>query len=69
MEITLNGDKKITLSDNALLTAVFPDLEIEITTPGIAIAVNSKVISKSRWELYVLKDGDKVEVVRAFQGG
>lgn len=69
MEITLNGDKKITLSDNAVLSAVFPELEIELTTPGIAIAVNSRVISKSRWQVYVLKDGDKVEVVRAFQGG
>jgi sulfur carrier protein len=69
MEITLNGEKKMEVPPAAVLASVFPELGIELTTPGIAVAVNSRVVSKSRWQVYVLKEGDKIEVVKAFQGG
>lgn len=69
MEIILNGERKIEVNANAVLSSVFPDLGIDISTPGIAVAVNTRVISKSRWQVYVLKEGDQVEVVKAFQGG
>ena len=36
---------------------------------GIAIAVNGAVVPRSQWEARSLKDGDKVEIVRAVQGG
>jgi sulfur carrier protein len=69
MEITLNGQKKIDVPPAAVLSSVFPELGIELNTAGIAVAVNSRVISKSRWQLYVLNDGDQIEIVKAFQGG
>ncbi len=36
---------------------------------GIAIAVNDAVVSRSRWEEHALRDGDRIEIVRAVQGG
>ena len=36
---------------------------------GIAIAVNDTVVSKSRWAEHKLNDGDRIEIVRATQGG
>ena len=36
---------------------------------GIAIAINDAVISKSRWNDHELQDGDRIEIVRATQGG
>ncbi|HET6401788.1 MAG TPA: sulfur carrier protein ThiS [Candidatus Kapabacteria bacterium] len=36
---------------------------------GIAIAINDAVISKSRWTEHELRDGDRIEIVRATQGG
>jgi sulfur carrier protein len=36
---------------------------------GIAIAVNDAVVPRSRWEAHSLKEGDRVEIVRAVQGG
>ena len=36
---------------------------------GIAIAVNDAVISRSRWQEHELRDGDRIEIVRAVQGG
>ena len=43
---------------------------INITSPkGIAIAINNNVVPGAEWESYVLKDEDKVTVIRATQGG
>ena len=36
---------------------------------GIAIAVNDTVVSKSRWNEHKLNDGDRIEIVKAMQGG
>ncbi len=36
---------------------------------GIAIAVNDTVVSRSRWLEHELRDGDRIEIVRAVQGG
>jgi thiamine biosynthesis protein ThiS len=69
MQILVNGDKPIELSENSVLSEIFPRLGIELNSPGIAIAVNGRIISKSLWQTHTLQAGDKVEVVRAFQGG
>lgn len=49
------------------------DLLAELCLPedgrGIAIAINDSVISKSRWTEHELQDGDRIEIVRATQGG
>ena len=36
---------------------------------GIAIAVNRQVIPRSRHHRHVLRDGDRIEAVRAVGGG
>jgi sulfur carrier protein len=36
---------------------------------GCAVAVNGEVIPRSGWEEHVLRDGDRVEVLTAVQGG
>ncbi|AFR36181.1 hypothetical protein B739_1589 [Riemerella anatipestifer RA-CH-1] len=40
-----------------------------IATRGIAIAVNQKVITRSKWEECTLKDGDTILIIKATQGG
>jgi sulfur carrier protein len=49
------------------------DLLQALTLPkdgkGIALAINDAVISKSRWQEHELRDGDRIEIVRAVQGG
>jgi sulfur carrier protein len=37
--------------------------------PGVAVAVNDDVISRSRWAATALADGDRVEILTAVQGG
>jgi len=36
---------------------------------GIAVAVNEEVVARSAWERTELRTGDRVEVLRAAQGG
>ncbi len=36
---------------------------------GVAVAVNQEVIPRSQWSQTALKPGDRVELIRAVQGG
>lgn len=67
MNITVN-DTAYSLEKAKLLQEILADLKID-TGRGIAVAVNQKVISKSEWNTYELKDNDSVLLIRATQGG
>ncbi len=43
--------------------------ELNLKTEGIAVALNYEVISKKNFDFAEIKDGDKVDVVKAVQGG
>ena len=36
---------------------------------GYAIALNGVLIRKDKWQTTTLNDGDRIEIVRAVQGG
>ena len=36
---------------------------------GVAVAVNDRVVTRSKWPEHALAEGDRVEIVRATQGG
>jgi sulfur carrier protein len=38
-------------------------------TGGIAVAVNDRIVRKSAWSEHKLIDGDRIEIVKAVQGG
>jgi sulfur carrier protein len=40
-----------------------------INTNGTAFAVNEKVVPKTEWEKFELKDNDKILIIKATQGG
>lgn len=43
---------------------------LELESPkGFAIAHNGRLVRRDEWEQTYLGDGDKVEIVRALQGG
>lgn len=69
MEIKINGDLHTDVIEQSALSDILLKFEIRPETPGIAIAVNEKVISRSRWKEYALQPGDQIEIIRAFQGG
>ncbi len=38
-------------------------------TPGVAVAVNDAVVRRALWAETTLRDGDRVEIITASQGG
>lgn len=69
MNITLNINEQIgEYSQDKTLT----DIVLDYTSNkmlGIAVAVNGKVIPKSKLSDYRLQTGDKILIIKATQGG
>lgn len=63
MNITVNGEAAVHEGTLAALVAdSVPD------RAGVAVAVNDEVVPRASWDR-PLADGDRVEIVRAVQGG
>jgi len=52
-----------TIADLMAARALAPDAR------GVAVALNGRVIPRPAWAETSLRDGDRVEIVRAMQGG
>ena len=66
MILKINGvEKNIHSSSN--LAALL--LELEITSPHYAVALNQEVIPNSKLKQTKIRDGDNVEIVHAVGGG
>ena len=68
MTITMNG-KETNLAAPATLFTLLRENGITENTIGVAVAVNSTVIPRSKWDEVRLADGDNIEVINAVQGG
>ena len=66
MTVTVNGERR-DLAEDTTVAALLAGLAIEAR--GVAVAVNSQVVSRSRWDGTRLQAGDRVEVLGAAQGG
>jgi sulfur carrier protein len=67
VEVSINQEH-FQLSDAGTLADVLPLLHI-LHTDGIAIAVNDTVIPKGEWQSTLLRQDDKIFIIRATQGG
>lgn len=64
--VTLNGDR-VELADQAVLAGAVAVLVG--AGRGTAVVVNGEVVPRGEWGTTVLGEGDRVEVLRAAQGG
>lgn len=70
MRLTVNGQMRDTEASDVAALFVREAEETGIAGPqGIAIALNGRVIRRRDWEATAIRDGDRVEIVRAMQGG
>ena len=51
------------------LAALLAEKALDTAQRGIAVALNGAVVPRAAWEQTTLKPGDRVEIVRARQGG
>lgn len=70
MKLLVNGQSYESTSANLvdLWREKARDLNLE-STKGYAMALNGALIRKDQWEITALADGDRIEIVRAMQGG
>lgn len=66
IRIELNGENQELAKGITL-----PDLvdRLQLTEQALAVAINRQVIPRQKWPECALKDGDRVEIVRAIGGG
>ena len=51
------------------LAALLEEKAVDVAQRGIAVAVNGQVVPRAAWAETPLRPGDRVEIVRARQGG
>ncbi len=66
MKVLVNG-KAVALKERSSVKDLIHVLSI--SNNRIAVAVNNKVVPKEKWASTVLKQGDKVLIVKPIQGG
>jgi sulfur carrier protein len=68
MTVTVNG-KRTSAADSVTLATLLQENGIDANTDGVAVALNSIVVPRSKWMDVRLSDGDVIEVINAVQGG
>ena len=67
MRLKINGDWR-ECGDDLTIAELLDELDIE-QTRGIAVARNDHVVPRSSWSETTLDDEDRIEIIRAAQGG
>ena len=67
MRIELNGEP-VELAEGAKVAAAVGTLAAD-RTRSVAVAVDGEVVPRSEWDATALRDGQRVEVLHAVQGG
>ena len=68
MQLKINGTTQEPALESPTLSALLASMQLSAVR-GIAVAVNDCVIPRSKWDDVVLVENDRVEVIRATQGG
>ena len=66
MNVELNGTVR-ELADGTTLTSLIESMTG--STRGSAVAVDDEVVPRGSWPEYTLRDGQRVELITAVQGG
>ncbi len=68
LRVTINGEER-ELPAGATVASVIASLDAAPHGRGVAVAVEGEVVPRTQWPSAELRDGAKVEVVVAVQGG
>lgn len=68
MTLTVNGDPR-DVPDGSTVDAVLRAVGRDPDVPGVAVAVEDRVVRRADWPQTTLLDGQRVEVITAAQGG
>ena len=66
MKIVVNGQDR-EFRENATLLDILKELSLEEKV--MAAAVNMNIVKQDKWKSYIIKDGDKLELLDFVGGG
>jgi sulfur carrier protein len=66
-QIRINGESEPLVA--ATIEALLAEKAVDTGQRGIAVALNGAVVPRAAWRDTPLKAGDRIEIVRARQGG
>lgn len=70
MILLINGEPRESASTNLIDLWRSETEDLNLDSPkGYAIALNGALVRRDKWQSTMLADGDRVEIVRAMQGG
>ena len=68
MNVTLNGESR-RLAERASVRAAVTASGATDDARGLAVAVDGEVVPRGEWDATELREGQRVEIVQAVQGG
>jgi sulfur carrier protein len=68
VKVLLNGSET-QLDDGATVNDALDALDLPGAGRGVAVAVDAEVVPRGEWEATELHDGERIEILRAIQGG
>lgn len=68
MRVSLNGESR-EVGETATVAALVELLDVAEQARGVAVAVDGEVVPRGEWPRRALRDGARVEVLRAIGGG
>ncbi|MEV5825540.1 sulfur carrier protein ThiS [Spirillospora sp. NPDC052242] len=66
MKVIVNGEPRELPEGTSVAAAV---AAVSAAPSGVAAALNDEVVRRASWEATPLRDGDRLEVLTAVQGG
>ncbi|WP_425426473.1 sulfur carrier protein ThiS [Thermocrispum municipale] len=66
IEVEVNGETREVAPETTVAALLE---ELGAARPGVAVAMNGHVVSRSNWADTTLSDGAQVEILSAVQGG
>jgi len=68
VRVRLNGEPR-EVGETATVAALVELLDVAEQARGVAVAVDGEVVPRGEWPRRALRDGARVEVLRAIGGG
>jgi sulfur carrier protein len=68
MIVAVNGTAT-EIAEGATVAAVLVHLNLPSAARGVAVALQGEVVPRAQWVSVAVRDGDRIEVVGAIQGG
>jgi sulfur carrier protein len=66
--VLVNG-RRAALPATGRLADLLLEMDVTSQTKGVAVALNDDLVPRGQWSGQALQPGDRIEVVRAVQGG